>query len=227
MKSKNGLLLMTLVSVLLGMMLAVQFKVTQSDDVASSGRVQNLTTSLKQAEDERERLKSENEELRRQIANTSRSRVLSGEMVKARGAAGLAALNGPGVTVTLTAGAKPVRPGEEPDFYSIQDEDLLKVVNELKASGAEAISINGQRIIAMSEIRNAGSHILVNTKKIAPPYVITGIGDPDLIDSSLRMKGGIIETTQVWGIQIKIKKFQSLKVPAYDGEIKYEFASPI
>jgi uncharacterized protein YlxW (UPF0749 family) len=216
-KSKSGLLIITLASVFLGLMLAAQFKAAQYNDIASSEQVQELADHLEQDKIEMERL-------RKIIADTSRNQALLGE---ARIEAGLVDLKGPGVTVTLNASPKSSRSGENPNLYVISDEDLLKVVNELKAAGAEAISVNNQRIIAMSEIRQAGPHILVNIKKIAPPYVITGIGNPDVLDSSLRIKGGIIETFQAGGYQIKIEKSPSLKVPAYDGEIKYEFADPI
>lgn len=227
MKSKSGLLMITLVSVILGLMLAVQFKVTQSNSIGLSERVQDLATRLKQAEVERDRLKSEVEDLRKKITNTSTNEALASEMEKARQAAGLVALKGPGITVTLNDSPKTVHLGEDPNLYLIHDEDLLKVVNELKAAGAEAIAVNDQRIIAMSEIRCAGPNILVNVKKIAPPFVITAIGNPDLLESSLRMKGGIIETLQVWNIQVKIEKSQNLKVPAYNGPIKFEYAIPV
>ncbi|NPV26581.1 MAG: DUF881 domain-containing protein [Firmicutes bacterium] len=227
MKSKSGLLMITLVSVILGLMLAVQFKVTQSNSIGPSERVQDLATRLKQAEVERDRLKSEVEDLRKKITNTSTNEALASEMEKARQAAGLVALKGPGITVTLNDSPKTVHLGEDPNLYLIHDEDLLKVVNELKAAGAEAIAVNDQRIIAMSEIRCAGPNILVNVKKIAPPFVITAIGNPDLLESSLRMKGGIIETLQVWNIQVKIEKSQNLKVPAYNGPIKFEYAIPV
>lgn len=226
MKSKSGLIMVFLVSIILGLMLAVQFKATQSN-ASPSERTQELATRLKQAEVERDRLKADNEDLRKKITATPGYEALVSEMEKARQAAGLAGLKGPGITVILNDSQKPVHPGEDPNLYLIHDEDILKVVNELKASGAEAIAVNDQRIVAMSEIRCAGPNILVNVKKIAPPFVITAIGDANLLESSLRMKGGIIETLQVWGIQVKIEKSENLKMPAYIGGINFEYAMPL
>jgi uncharacterized protein YlxW (UPF0749 family) len=59
----------------------------------------------------------------------------------------------------------------------------LKIVNEMRVSGAEAISVNDERITAMSEIRCAGTTILVNLNKIAPPFVIKATGNPQLLES--------------------------------------------
>ena len=67
-------------------------------------------------------------------------------------------------------------------MYIIHDEDLLRVLNELCAAGAEAISINDQRIVATTEVRCAGPTVSVNNVRSAPPYVIKAIGNPKKFD---------------------------------------------
>lgn len=77
--------------------------------------------------------------------------------------------------VTVADSGKILEPGVNPNLYLVHDEDILKVVNELRAAGAEAISINGQRLIANSEIICSGPTIRVNRRPLAPPFVIKAL----------------------------------------------------
>lgn len=235
MKKKVGYASIMLISVVLGLMLAVQFKATNGPLAFSTRQMDVLALELKQVKEERDNLVVENRELRNKLAEAlagqnSAGEALVEELNKARAAAGFLPVKGPGITVTLNDSKKTVQPGEDPNQFLIHDEDLLKVVNELRAAGAEAIAINGQRLMANSEIRCAGTTILVNVNKIAPPFVITAIGDPDLMESSLRIKGGIVEYLEIWGIQVKIEKTKDgkeLTIPAYPGGFKFKYAVPV
>ena len=117
--------------------------------------------------------------------------------------------------------------GENPNLYIIHDEDLLRVLNELRAAGAEAISVNDQRIVAMSEIRCAGPTISVNNVRSAPPYVIKAIGAPKTLSSALRLRGGVVETFEFWGIQVKIKTVEKLHIPALKAPRSFEYAKTV
>ena len=127
------------------------------------------------------------------------------ELEKVRMNAGLLAGTGQGVVITLDDSNLPRQPGEDPNLFLIHDEDLLKVINELFAAGAEAVSVNGQRIITNSEIRCVGPTIIINSIKLAPPFIIQAVGDPEILETSLKMRGGVIESLQVFGIQVNIK----------------------
>ena len=99
-------------------------------------------------------------------------------------AAGVVAMSGPGLTVTMddapSAGADP-NPGDRPssgfDSGRVTSSDLQIVVNGLWGVGAEAIAINGHRLTSTAAIRFAGQAIIVNFRPITPPYVITVLGD--------------------------------------------------
>ncbi|MGN6161086.1 MAG: DUF881 domain-containing protein, partial [Marmoricola sp.] len=87
--------------------------------------------------------------------------------------AGVSAVTGPGVQVVVdnapkSAGARGV----------VQDRDLQQLVNGLWQAGAEAMSINGQRVTSLTAVRTAGSAITVNYQSLTPPYVIDAIGNP-------------------------------------------------
>ena len=109
-------------------------------------------------------------------------------------------------------------------MYVIHDDDILKVVNELRAAGAEAVSINGQRLIGSSEIRCAGPTLSVNNVRSSAPFEIRAIGEPKNLENALKMRGGVMETLKVWGIQMEIKSSDSVYVPAYKGSLKHEYA---
>lgn len=225
---------MAVVCLILGIMLAVQFRSNENSPRNLAGdRWTEITVQLDNLQRERDFLAEEVLSLREKLEDAASNqqgntvKALNEELVKANMAAGLVAVRGKGVIVTLNDSPRGLQPGEDPNLYLIHDEDLLKVVNELRAAGAEAISINGNRLIANSEIRCAGTTILVNVNKIAPPFVINAIGDPEVLESSLRIKGGWLETLQIWGIQAQIQSSDSIEVPAYKGSIKFQYAEPV
>ena len=141
--------------------------------------------------------------------------------------AALVPLEGEGVIVRMDDSAKPVKAGENPNLYIIHDDDLLRVINELRAAGAEAVSINGQRLTGTSEIRCAGPTLSVNNVRSAPPYKIHAIGDPESLEKSIKMRGGVEDTLKVWGIQIDVKKEEHVEVPAYKGAASFKYAKAV
>lgn len=221
---RQGQAAIALVCVVLGIMLAVQFRTTQ--DIRATipfQRVEDLSQRLSQTEKERDALLNEVYELRKSSGTDAASR----EMQVVKMGAGLIPVQGPGITVTIDDSKRPTKPGENPNLYLIHDDDILKVINELWAAGAEAISINEQRLIASSEIRCAGPTLSVNNTRYSPPYEIRAIGEPQTLENSLRMRGGVMETLQFWGIQVAIKKLDDVKVPAYKGAFRFEYAKPV
>lgn len=215
------------IGLVLGIMLAFQFRFTKEiQRIESVQRVQELSTEVNQMKKDHEALQNQVNTLRAELDSaTSQNPDLKGELEKAKVEAGVSELSGPGIEVTLNDSNINLRPGQNPNLYVLHDEDLLKVLNEIKAAGAEAVSINGQRLLATTEVRCTGPTIVLNkNKRLAPPYVITAIGNPDTLDNSLKMKGGVTEALQFWGIQVSVKKLAQVTVPAYSGGIKFEYA---
>lgn len=222
-----------LVCVVLGFMLSTQFKVQKQvalKDVTGLQRAQDLAQQLLRAEKERDSLMAEVEELRSKMRNVANSqtetRALAAQLEQAQIHAGLIPITGPGVSIIMNDSTRPSTPGENPNNFIIHDEDVLKVINELYAAGAEAISINGQRLTARSEIRCTGPTITVNGVRTAPPIAITAVGEPGLLDAALTMRGGVAEGLKQWGIQIAIKKETQVTVPAYKGSLKLQYGNP-
>ena len=221
---KRGHLSIAFVCMVLGFMLALQFRIAM-DQKASLPyqRVEELSARLIETEKERDALQEKVASLQQvqpAPGNTEGEQMLR----ELRLRSGLTALTGPGVIVTIDDSKIKSKAGENQNLYIIHDDDLLTVINELRAAGAEAISVNGQRLMATSEIRCAGPTLSVNNVRSAPPYEIRAIGDSATLESALRMRGGVMETLQVWGIQLEVKAAQDIVVPAYKGASKFSFA---
>ncbi|MBR6012622.1 MAG: DUF881 domain-containing protein [Selenomonadaceae bacterium] len=133
-------------------------------------------------------------------------------------------VEGEGIIIRLDDSSKVTKSGENPNLYVVHDDDILRVINELKAAGAEAISINGQRLTAVSEIRCAGPTISVNNVRSSAPYEICAIGEKKSLENSIKMRGGVEETLKVWGIQLEVEVKDKIFIPAYKGEIQNRYA---
>lgn len=204
----------------MGLMISMQFKTVQGEgkpsvsiSAANHARLEELIQQLKKAEEEKTALEQQLEELNKRFKeyedSASKSdaalKNLQQDVEKYKVLAGLTDMKGPGIIVTVNDSDIQPRNGEDPNLYLVHDEDLLKIVNELRAGGAEAISINDQRIIAISEIRCVGPTININSTRYAPPYVIKAIGNPETLQAALNLKGGIVDTLKFYGIKIDIQ----------------------
>lgn len=138
--------------------------------------------------------------------------------------AGLTALEGPGLVVTLDDNNSGLAsaPGEDANRYVIHYENLLYIVNDLRNAGAEGISINGQRIVVASEIRCVGNVILINTTRLAPPYEISAIGDPHTLEDAIN-SSTTYQQLALSGFPVSYKatssRSKTIVLPAYTGSL--------
>lgn len=226
-KLTNGQLAVAFVCVILGIMLAFQFRV--QENIRQSlpyQRSEEAATMIKDLQDERDRLRAEISTLRDTLANNS-SGASAAELQRSRVFAGLTEMTGQGIIITMNDSKKPANPNQDPNLFLIHDDDVLKVINELRAAGAEAISINGQRVTATTEIRCAGPTISINHTQTAPPLEIRAIGDAVTLENALRMRGGVIEDLSLWGIEIGLRRVDVVQVPAFTGSTQWTFAKPV
>ena len=105
----------------------------------------------------------------------------------------------------------------------VHNSDLIAIVNILKHANAEAISINGQRIISTSAITCEGSVIKINGEKITSPFTIKAIGPTDLFYGSLIMPGGYIYYMEEDGIIVEKKKMDNISIEKYYGVINSKY----
>ena len=219
----QGKVLIAMVFMVLGFMLSVQYKVTVQQRTIRMDRVEDLSERLKGMETENKLLLQEINELRKKGAD----HVADHALARLQLLAGTTEVEGAGIEIVLDDSNIPKKANENPNLYIIHDEDLLRVLNELRAAGAEAISLNDQRIVAMSEVRCAGPTVSVNNVRSAPPYVIKAIGAPKTLTSALRLRGGVAETFEFWEIQVKIKSSEKVRIPALKEPRNYKYAKNV
>ena len=218
---RRGGWLIALVCVLIGFMVAVQFRTAQdAKGSLSQQRIEEISDRLLQTEHGRDELSEELHKMQTAAASTDNQQ--DKDLLRYRAA--LVPLEGEGVIVRMDDSTKPAKAGENPNLYVIHDDDLLRVVNELRAAGAEAIAINGQRLTGTSEIRCAGPTLSVNNVRSSAPFEIRAIGDKKSLENALRMRGGVAETLGVWGIQLDIKASNDVYIPPYRGSIRQSYA---
>lgn len=216
----KGKILIAVVFMVLGFMLSVQYKTTERQRSIRMDRVEDLSERLKVMETENKQLLEELENMRSGNGGGAANERLQLQ-------AGTTDVEGSGIEIVLDDSNIAKKANENPNLYIIHDEDLLRVLNELRAAGAEAISLNDQRIVAMSEVRCAGPTVSVNNVRSAPPYVIKAIGAPKTLTSALRLRGGVVETFEFWGIQVKIKTVEKLRIPALKAPRTFEYAKVV
>lgn len=217
---------------ILGAMLGLSVRTQQV--VRHETEATGATISKTEVEGLQRTVKAQQDQLAKYEAGVSNTRgqvqAMSDDLKSARFLAGLTSVKGPGVIVTLNDSKKPF-PGGLPPGYAppniIHDTDINQVVNELKQAGAEAISVNDQRLVAVSAIRCAGPTVYVNNTQAAPPFIIKAIGDPKTLQPALNIPGG--EADQVNHFDPAMLKSETVKhlvIPAYSGVIQPKYAVP-
>ncbi len=111
----------------------------------------------------------------------------------------------------------------EDEENNVSANDLLNIVYEFKYAGAEAISINKERIVGTSDIFDVNGRILVNGTRIEGPYEIKAIGDISYLESSINSKGGYKDDLEADGKKVYYEKNENIQIEKYDGvmEINY------
>lgn len=155
------------------------------------------------------------------------SNALKKELDNARMMAGLTDVSGSGVTVTIADSKAPSPSDEDNSAYIVHDSDLRDIVNELCAAGAEAVSINSERIVSTSSIRCVGNIILVNNKRCAPPFEIKAIGDSSTLESGLNIRGGVIDVLRLYKIEVNVTKMSKINIGKFGGTLGFRHAETV
>jgi len=225
---KKAYILVAFVCFVLCFCITVQYKsVTKNSSagVKEAKRTEELENQLINANQEIINLKKENMQLASDIeiyrqeaaSEDSGANALKAELEKALTAAGLTDVTGSGVVITLADSTEPVKQGEANDPYIVHDSDLRSVITELWGAGAEAISVNGERIVANSAVRCVGSTIMINNKRCASPFVINAVGNANSLESALNMRGGVLDVLRLYKISVNVSKESEILVKKYSG----------
>ncbi len=107
--------------------------------------------------------------------------------------------------------------------YLIHDTDLLTLVNELKNAGAEAISINDERITNLTSITCDGNVILINGNKISSPFKIKAIGSQEALLGAIQRPGGFLAQLKKFGLVSSVTKQNKITIYKYNGIMDYKY----
>jgi len=238
MKKYSTAIVLGLMAFIIGWVLSVQIITTDGSDL---GGLVPLV-KLKQYEEELKIQRAEKEDvLRELIALEERMNMIESEQAaeddfiknlvsdleKYRLASGVLDARGPGVVINIKDS---VKADEYQDDYSsilYNSEQLLSLINKLKEAGAEAISINEQRIVGTTEISLAGNGININGTATAQPYTVKAIGNPETIEAALTIRGGVIDVMKRnYNWIVDVEQREDIAIARYMGVISFKNARP-
>ncbi len=224
------------ICLLLSMGICIQLK-TVDNSIASVARTQaenELRDSVLKwkenydnAETKLEYKEAELEKIRNQVASSDESSTqISEQLAQNNSLLGYTDLTGSGVVITAADGDYSAAKGLAAQ-YIVHDGDLVALVNALKNAGAEAISINGQRIVNTTAITCVGNTVMINGERVGSPFIINAIGNPERLYGQITMPESYYDKMKTDGVDVKIEKVNSIDVPKYTGLYNFEYAQAV
>ncbi|AQP46156.1 hypothetical protein RPIT_12720 [Tessaracoccus flavus] len=215
-----------LVCLLAGLMMTVASIAARGTDLRSD-RTANLRDLIVTQGNRNTELRTEAEALRDEVEQLSAQRFGAPPVDRASTAlevaAGLVAVSGPGFRVVLTDAPNDVRPaGVDDDSLVVHQQDIQAVVNAMWAGGAEAVTIQGQRVIATTGIKCVGNTVVLHGIPYAPPYVIEAIGDVNQIEASIDASEHIqvyLQYVDAYGLGYEEQRLNQIDMPAFAGSV--------
>ncbi|KAB3537353.1 DUF881 domain-containing protein [Alkaliphilus pronyensis] len=224
---------------ILGLVIAMQFqtvKNTAGEGLLSTQKAQQQMKKLEILRNESQSLKDRLAIIEKEIKSYELSdadenlitKNLQTELRKYQEIAGMKSLEGPGLVVSIS--------DPQGESYSGQYESqiiynymfIIDIINILNGAGAEAITINDQRILATTEIYPSARSLIVNSVPVTPPINIAAIGDSKALEAALNINYGILyEIKKFSSIQVNIRKENLVVVPSYNRIQTFEFAQPV
>ena len=202
---------MIIVCFALTLVMSMQFKIVNQTDITS---IENMREA--ELRTELANWKSKYEETDQKYEETEK--LVNDELEQVNLSLGKIDVQGQGIEVTL-------RETDSEEIARINGDDLLVIVNALKLSGAEAISINDERIINMSDIVDINeTFVKVNGKRILSPYVVKAIGNSSHLETALIGNGGHVDEMKKIGQNVSIDKLNRVKILKYNEDIKLKYA---
>jgi uncharacterized protein YlxW (UPF0749 family) len=231
------------VVLLSGVLFAISYDNSDGTDLRP-GRYADLASLARAESGEHEDLTDEIAELNAEIERLTGSvddsavRKLRRRVDEVDGPAGLEAVSGPGVTVTLSDASEAVADqvldeGEiDPNRLVVHQQDIQAVVNAMWQGGAEAIVLQGQRIVSTTGIKCEGNAVLIQGVPYPQPYVISAIGGPTDLESAIDRDDDVAAyrgdaANPSVGVGWALESDDRIEAPAYDGLLDLSYAEPI
>jgi uncharacterized protein YlxW (UPF0749 family) len=220
-------------ALVVGFALAAGLTAGRSAARLEDARKADLVALVKARQEHAEALSVQLDELRARVADAEARAArglpaLTAQVADVEAAAGLVPVRGPGLRVTFLDAGEACPTGSTEDCR-IQDVDLQLAVNTLFALGAEAVAVNGERIIATTAIRNAGGSVLVNYRVLTSPYVVDAVGPRDALASRFAtspIAEDFAVWTQTYGLGFSAQPVDELELPGFRGSVRLRAAEP-
>lgn len=180
----------------------------------------NISEELKKAEKKLEEVRQE------AIQNDTTSSAKEDELKKNNTLLGLTNVSGSGIVIELEDGKldNSILSIESSSEVLVHNDDLLSLVNELRNAGAEAIEINGQRVINSSAITCEGNIIKINGERIGSPFTIKAIGPQGFLYGQITRAGSYLELMRDRGVKIKeVQQLDNITISKYDGTVSFKY----
>ncbi len=212
----------------LALIMTMQFKIVNETDITAieNMRETELRTELANWQEKYNEVNSQYEETVSRIdeykktsqSNEETEKLVNQELDNINLLLGNTDVQGQGIEITINE-------TNNEEIEKISADDLLLIINSLKQAGAEAISINDERIVNMTDIVyiEAAGIIRVNGQRVLDPYTIKAIGNQTYLESAMLGNGGQIDSMKKVGQDVKIEKKDNIKITKYSGEFKTRY----
>ncbi len=211
----------------------MQFKVVKQTDITEieTMKESELRLELKNWNDKYDELNAKYEELSSKIeeyknekeSDAKTYQLLTTELEQLNESLGKTDVEGEGIVIQLTDKGG-TQLSDDVQVDKITSTQILTIINELFSAGADAISLNGHRITAMSAVYEIGTEFLkVNGDKITSPYVINAIGDADYLKSAVSGKGGGVNQLKELGHETSVDTNKKIRIEKYDKDMTSKY----
>lgn len=140
--------------------------------------------------------------------------------------AGTSELRGPGAVIEISDSLRVIPAGDNRTNYLVLEDDLQDIITALWAAGAEAIAVNGERLVSTSSVYGAGAAILINNTRHAPPYRFEAIGSDGLLERFLAhpaFRGSVALRIETYGLEFATEASDELVLPAFVGSTAFRW----
>ncbi len=228
MKNKNACIAIAVVCVILTSAITLQIRTMKEENSAVSISTANseLRDSVlewkersENAQRDLESATKELEEIRQASTSNDNTAVEKQEELKRYNRLiGLTDVAGDGIILTVSDSSTESSLMDINNLI-VHDSDLRNLVNELANAGAEAISINGERIVSTTCITCAGNVIQINGNRVGSPFEIRAIGNPESLYGAITRPGGYTSMLESREIQVQSTKSTNIQIPKYSGAL--------
>ncbi len=232
----NKIIIIILLCTILGFFIAIQVKNVQGDySFVSLKTITDLQNMVKREQEEVSNMKeliASNKSKLIEYENAIREGgsikdVLKKENEQLKTISGFVDLEGPGVIIKLSDSERELYEWENPNDVIVHDADVLNIINDLKIAGAEALSINGQRIMSISEIQCAGYTITINNHTYGQPFIIKAIGNQDTLGAAVKSPNTTaFNLKEVYGLGLEVETDEHVRIAKYNNSIVWKYLTP-